>query len=70
MPKYMNKFTTPAYIEESVVNDKGKAVGKVRIKPSSVCWKPSGQRKFYSVPLDKFIAWIADPATKASRTKS
>ena len=70
MPTYKNKFAAPAYIEESVVNENGNAVGKIRIKPSGILWKPKGQQKFYAVPLAKFIAWVTDPTTKATRTKS
>lgn len=70
MPIYKNKFTAPAYIEESIVDENGSAVGTVHIKPSGVLWQPKGQQKFFSVTLSKFTDWISDANTKATRTKS
>lgn len=70
MPAYKNKFTTPKYIEETVVDTRGTTVGTIRVKPSGVLWKPSGQQRFYSVPLDVFAAWITSGAAGATRTKS
>ncbi len=70
MPSYNNQFTSPAYIEETINDSAGKVIGKIRIKPSSVLWKPKNQQKFYSVSLDQFADWITNPATKAGRTSS
>ena len=70
MPKYNNSFRTPAFHEETIVNEDNAVVGTLRIKPSSILWKPKGAQKFLSVPLDKFAEWIADPATKARKTGS
>ena len=69
MPKYNNKFSSPAYIEETIVNENG-VVGKLRIKPSSILWKPKGAQKYFSVSLDKFAAWVTDANTNARKTAS
>lgn len=69
MPKYVNSFASPSYIEETIVNDSG-VVGTIRIKPSGVLWKPKGAQKYFAVPVDDFAAWITSPATGASKTKS
>jgi hypothetical protein len=68
MPKYLNSFTSPVYVEQTVV-DKNGVVGVIRIKPSGVSWKPRGGQRFFSVPLARFAEWITDPATKAFRAK-
>jgi hypothetical protein len=70
MPKYKNAFKSPDFLEETIVNDKGDVVGTIRIKPSSVLWRPSGKHKFLAVPLDRFKAWITDPTTQAQEVKS
>lgn len=70
MPKYINKFSSPEYIEETILDESGGVVGTLRIKPSSILWKPKGAQKFYSVPLDKFTQWVTDDSTKANRTAS
>ena len=70
MPKYLNSFPSPKFVEETVVDSQGAVIGVIRIKPSGVLWKPKGQQKFYTVPLDKFVSWITAPGTRATRTKS
>jgi hypothetical protein len=70
MPGYKNSFESPAFIEQVVLDDKGKKLGTLRVKPSSVLWKPVGKQKFFSIPFSDFTAWVTDPATKAKQTSS
>ena len=71
MPKYTNYFASPEYTEQKVMDgNNGGALGTIRIKPSSVLWKPKNSRHCYSIPLQKFTDWITDKATKATKTKS
>ncbi len=67
MPKYVNRFSSPEYLEETIVNDTG-TVGTVRVKPSNILWKPSGAQKYFNVSMEAFVAWITDPKTKARKT--
>lgn len=70
MPAYTNSFRSPKYIEETINDGNGNVVGTIRIKPSSVQWKPSGAHKYYSVSLSAFAKWITSEeagARKASR---
>jgi hypothetical protein len=70
MPKYNNSFKSPTYLEETILDDSGATVGTVRLKPSSVLWKPANAQKFFSIPLDEFVTWISTPSTGATKTKS
>ena len=70
MPKYLNRFTSPKYLEEVIIDDNGDTVGTIRIKPSGVLWKPSGAHRYHRVSLEAFAAWITNPATGATKTKS
>jgi hypothetical protein len=70
MPGYKNKFASPEYIEETILDPKGNRLGTIRIKPSGILWKPLGQHKYLSVPLDDFIAWITSPTAGAKKTAS
>ncbi len=70
MPGYKNKFGSPSYIEETIYDTAGVTIGTIRVKPSSVLWKPTGQQRYYAVTLDKFAAWITAPGTAARRTGS
>ena len=56
MPR--NQFAGPNYIEETIETEEGTKIGVIRIKPSTVLWKSSGEHKFYSISLDDFIGWI------------
>lgn len=70
VPKYVNKFKSPVFREETIVNPSGKKVGDIRIKPSGILWKPKGQQRYYSVGLDDFIDWITTRQEGVERTKS
>jgi hypothetical protein len=68
MPAYVNRFKSATYIEETILDDDDGVVGTIRLKPSSILWKPSGARKFYAVPLKRFGDWIASDEAKATKT--
>jgi hypothetical protein len=67
MPRYTNKFKRAEYHDEEIIDGDGRLDGTIRIKPSSVMWKPSGSRMFYSVRLAKFKEWIVSKSTEATR---
>lgn len=71
MSKFKNRFGSPNFLEETIIEKEGnKIIGVIRIKPSSVLWKPSGERQFYSITLDRFIGWITNPRTRGVVRKS
>ncbi len=67
-----NSFNRPVRCDQKIIDGNRNAVGTVRIKPNRIAWKPGhqGATLFYSVDLDKFIAWITDPNTRADKVKS
>ena len=69
MPKYKNSFKTSSYVQETVLDEHGKKLGTVRVKPVSVAWKPANQREFFTVPLATFTKWITS-SKAATKTKS
>jgi hypothetical protein len=69
VPKYKNQFKEQTYYDHTIVGSDGKKVGTLRIKPSSVLWKPKSQQQFYSVPLEEFAEWITSNAS-AKKTGS
>ena len=68
VPKYTNSFRTPVHTDEEILDADGNKLGEIRLKPSSVLWKPKGAHKYFSVDLDSFTSWITDPSTNATRT--
>jgi len=67
MPTYNNQFASPKYIEETILDAQGKTIGTIRIKPSSVLWKPANAHKYLAVTLEEFTQWIQDPNTGAKK---
>lgn len=65
-----NRFNRPVRYDQKIVDEDG-VVGTIRIKPNRIAWKPGAQGStlFYSVDLEKFTKWIADPKTGANRVK-
>ena len=71
MQSSKNKFRGPSYIEETVLDLKtDEVVGTIRLKPSTILWKPKNAKKFYSVTLEKFYEWMMDEETKVRKTAS
>jgi hypothetical protein len=68
MPRYKNSFKFPDFREETIIDENGYIIGTIRIKPSTVLWKPRGEHNFFAMPIEKFAAWITDSGTAASRT--
>ncbi|NGX53629.1 MAG: hypothetical protein K1000chlam4_00345 [Chlamydiae bacterium] len=69
MPKYNYSFTSPDYIEKTIIDSKG-VFGTIRIKPSSILWKAKGQHKFHAVDIETFAKWILDKNTGAKKVSS
>ena len=70
MPKYNYQFQSPAYIEEGIMDDTGKKLGTIRVKPVSLAWKPANARDYLTVSMDDFIEWITSEESKSRKTKS
>jgi hypothetical protein len=47
-----------------------KVIGTLRIKPSTILWKPKGakgNKPYFAADLDEFITWITDKDRKVSK---
>jgi hypothetical protein len=59
MPASINKFREPDYYEHRFEeHNNGNKVGTLRVKPSSILWKPKGAHQFHSVSLADFEQWM------------
>lgn len=65
VPKYLNRFKRPEYVEETIEDQDGDIVGTVRVKPSSVQWRPKHGHRFYTVTLEQFASWITGESSGA-----
>ncbi len=55
-------FRSGAFVEE-VIEDGSGVIGTIRIKPSTVMWKPKGakgegDKPYFSATIDEFEQWI------------
>jgi hypothetical protein len=68
MPDAKYRFSEQESYDHKIVdaNDKT-AIGQLRIKPSSILWKPKGQQKFLKVSLDNFAEWISQNGKKVNQ---
>jgi len=69
VPKYLNRFQSMEYVDQTILDSRDKKLGTIRVKPSGVGWKPSGTQTFISVSLADFVTWITS-ASSAKKTKS
>jgi hypothetical protein len=51
-----NTFVAPKAQEFTIQNDKGEAVGHIKIRPSSVLWRDAEGTQWYRLRLARFIA--------------
>jgi hypothetical protein len=66
MPEYKNSFDEPKFYEHVIKNDEGK-IGTLRVKPSTVLWKPKGGQAFYSVSIDQFERFIVESGRRVDK---
>jgi len=72
MPASKYKFAEQqAYDHEISTNATWpKVVGTLRIKPSTILWKPKfawGKKPYFVADLDEFIAWIKEKNHKVNK---
>jgi hypothetical protein len=66
MPSSVNVFGEPESYDHFIYEKESQnKVGELRVKPSSILWKPKGAHKYFSAPLDDFIEWMKDKKTVA-----
>jgi hypothetical protein len=66
MPGSVNAFGEPESYDHTIYEKaSGNKIGELRVKPSSILWKPKGAHKYFSVSLDEFALWMKDKKTVA-----
>jgi hypothetical protein len=65
-----NRFKFANWRDVTIVNQNGREIGVLRIKPSGVLWKRGAKEKtFRRVPLSRFITWIEKESKATVRHK-
>ena len=66
MPDYKAHFLMKSPLELQFYDRNGNPIGSLKLKPSTLQWISYGDKKKRSVPIEKFIKWIEDPATRTA----
>jgi hypothetical protein len=71
MPASKYKFAEKECYDHDIDrSDANEVVGTLRVKPSTILWKPKGakgDKPWYSADLDDFIVWIKEQNRKVSK---
>ncbi len=59
-----NNFRPGKFYDFEIVNEFNKIIGKIRIKPSGILWKPKGSHYWLGVNLEKFATFMKDNGNK------
>jgi hypothetical protein len=54
----VNSFRPKKFCDHSIVDIDGYTVGHVRVKPSSILWKPADGKRWRGVALQKFESFM------------
>lgn len=67
MPDYKTQFSPTMPLELEFYDRDGNPIGKLRIKQSTILWKPFNKSRFRSVSLESVAKWIYENGTLVSR---
>jgi len=70
MPAAKYKFAEQESYDHDIHKDTGGVLGTLRVKPSTVLWKPKGakgDKPWYSVTLDEFVEFAKHKNYKVSK---
>ncbi|MFG0291714.1 MAG: hypothetical protein ACF8MJ_01020 [Phycisphaerales bacterium JB050] len=62
-----NSFKRPVSHDHEILNGDGKKIGELRVTPSALLWKESGQQSWKGVTLQVFREWIKEEGTTRNR---
>lgn len=65
--KMANNFRPEKFYDREIINGKGHLVGKIRVKPSGISWRPKGSQNWYRVDLESFASFTIKNGTKQKK---
>lgn len=54
MPRSNNQFARQDHYDHKILNEDGKVIGHIRVKPSGVLWCPKSSHQWYGLTLEQF----------------
>jgi hypothetical protein len=62
-----NSFRPKKFYDHEIVDDDGKVVGHIRVKPSGVLWAPSNAKIWHGVSIAAFAKHMEDVGKKQQK---
>lgn len=59
-----NSFRARKYEDHEIIDDHGRVVGHIRVKPSGVLWSPANGKHWHGVSLKKFAEYLESTGKK------
>jgi hypothetical protein len=56
----VNNFKPRKFEDHTLVDNDGKIVGHVRVKPSGILWAPSNSKVWYGISIETFASWMEE----------
>lgn len=63
----VNSFSPSKVQDTTIVDNEGKTVGHIRVKPSGVLWAPSNSKVWYGLSLDQLDAIAKEQGKKQKK---
>ena len=62
-----NSFRSQQSADFEIINHKSEVIGKIRVKPSGVLWKPKSSHSWYGLTLEQFGAFAVKNGSKQKK---
>jgi hypothetical protein len=62
-----NNFSPRKFEDHTIVDENGKVVGHIRVKPSGVLWAPSNAKVWHGLSLSDFAAYMVANGKKLKK---
>jgi hypothetical protein len=62
-----NSFRPKKFEDHEIVDEYGKVVGHVRVKPSGILWSPKNGKDWYGVSLAEFAEFVVTNGKKQAK---
>lgn len=54
-------------LEDFTIENDGKVIGHIRVKPSGILWAPRDSKKWYRISLEDFAAFAEENGTRQDK---
>ena len=63
----LNSFRPRKYVDHAIVDENQKAIGHIRVKPSSILWAPKNGKLWFGLSLFEFATYMENNGKKQKK---